>query len=167
MKFITIGIPAFKAENHICDCLASIQIQSIREEISIIIAKDNLEDNYEFVKNRFPELDITILDCDKNTGPGLARQRCLDAASTEWITWIDADDVFIHPMSIESLIAGIQPNCIEVQGAFFQEIENNPMGVRLAPRNDANHPWVFGRLYNVKFLKENNISFTSLRAMED
>lgn len=93
MKFITIGIPAFKAENHICDCLASIQIQSIRKEISIIIAKDNPEDNYEFVKNRFPELDITILDCDKNTGPGLARQRCLDAASTEWITWIDADDV--------------------------------------------------------------------------
>ena len=30
MKFITVGIPAFKAEGHICDCLASIHIQSIK-----------------------------------------------------------------------------------------------------------------------------------------
>lgn len=168
MKLITVGIPAFKAEEHICDCLASIQIQTVRNEISVIIAKDNPNDNYDFVKNRFPDLDITILDCEENTGPGLARQRCLDAAQTDWITWIDADDVFIHPMSIESLKMAIQPNVVEVQGAFFQEVDaNNPMGVRLVPRNDAGHPWVFGRLYNVKFLKDSSIGFTSLRAMED
>ena len=168
MKFITVGIPAFKAEGHICDCLASIQIQSIKNEIAIIIAKDNPSDNYEFVKKRFPDLDITILDCKENTGPGLARQRCLDAATTEWITWIDADDVFIHPMSIEFLKMGIQPNVIEVQGTFFQEVDaNNPMGMRFVPRNDIGHPWVFGRLYNVKFLKDSGIGFTSLRAMED
>ena len=168
MKFITVGIPAFKAEGHICDCLASIQIQSIKNEIAIIIAKDNPSDNYEFVKKRFPDLDITILDCKENTGPGLARQRCLDAATTEWITWIDADDVFIHPMSIEFLKMGIQPNVIEVQGTFFQEVDaNNPMGMRFVPRNDVGHPWVFGRLYNVKFLKDSGIGFTSLRAMED
>ena len=33
-KLITIGIPAYKAEDHICDCLASIQIQTIRKRIS-------------------------------------------------------------------------------------------------------------------------------------
>jgi hypothetical protein len=38
---------------------------------------------------------------------------------------------------------------------------------RLLPRNEIEHPWVFGRLYNVKFLKENKIKFSSLRAMED
>lgn len=85
-KLITVGIPAFKAEKHICDCLSSILIQTIRDEVAIIIAKDNPTDNYDFVKKRFPELDITILDCQENTGPGLARQRCADAAKTEWIT---------------------------------------------------------------------------------
>ena len=77
-KWLTVGIPAFKAESHICDCLASIQIQSIVDEVSVIIAKDNPSDDYEFVKDRFPTLDITILDCKENTGPGLARQRCAD-----------------------------------------------------------------------------------------
>jgi glycosyltransferase involved in cell wall biosynthesis len=82
-KLITIGIPVYKAEKYICDCLSSIQIQSIRNELAIIIAKDNPGEDYEFVKDRFPDLDITILECEKNTGPGLARQRCIDAAKTE------------------------------------------------------------------------------------
>lgn len=168
MKKITIGIPAFKAEEHIQDCIASISIQSIIEKISIIIASDFPTDNYDFLKQIYPKLDITILHCTKNTGPGLARQRCLDNCETEWITFIDADDVFYTPFALESLfkITEENDNIIEVQGAFFQEVDDNPQ-VRLIPRNDISHPWVFGRLYNVNFLKDNGIGFTELRAMED
>ena len=53
---------------------------------------DNPDDNYSFVKKQYPKLDITILSCEKNTGPGLARQRALDACKTDWITFIDADE---------------------------------------------------------------------------
>lgn len=37
----------------------------------------------------------------------------------------------------------------------------------MMPRNDVGHPWVFGRMYNVKFLRDNEIAFSELRAMED
>lgn len=169
MKKVTIGIPAYKAQPHICDCLASIQTQTIKDDISVIIASDNPEDDYEFIKSRFPDLDITILSCEENTGAGLARQRALSACKTEWITYIDADDVFFTPFAIESLAAGIQPNVIEVQAPFLQEIDNkgNMQIPRMMPRNDVGHPWVFGRLYNVAFLKQNDIKFSELRAMED
>ena len=166
-KLITVGIPAYKAETHICDCLSSIQIQTIRDEIAVIVAKDNPEDNYDFIKKRFPDLDITILDCKENTGPGLARQRCADAAETDWITWIDADDIFYDPFALEYLRDGITPDSVEVQGIFCQEIDPNPMKVRMTPRTDEGHPLVFGRLYNLKFLKSNGIEFSALRAMED
>lgn len=166
-KIITIGIPAFKAEKHISDCLSSIQIQTVRDKISVIIASDNPNDNYDYLINRYPDLDIKILSCNENTGPGLARQRCADAAETPWITWIDADDVFINPFAIEELLKGIQPMCVEVQGIFFQEIEGDPRGIRMIPREDNGHPWVFGRMYNLDFLKKNNIKFSELRAMED
>lgn len=166
-KKLTVGIPAFKATDHICDCLASIQMQTIKKEIRVVIATDNPGDDYSFVKKRYPDLDIEILECTENTGPGLARQRALDAAKTDWITFIDADDVFMGPISLESLINNITPDCIEVQGPFYQEVKNHPQGIRMMPRNDIGHPWVFGRLYNTKFLKANDISFTELRAMED
>lgn len=163
---ITIGIPAYKAAGHICDCLASIAIQSIKKDIEVIIASDYPDDNYEFVKDRFPDLSITIIPCMENTGAGLARQRCIDACKTEWITFIDADDVFFTPFALESLVKGIQPNVVVVQGAFLQEIEDNP-NIRFVPRNDFEHPWVFGRLYNTKFLIQNEIRFPEYRAMED
>ena len=167
-KVLTVGIPAYKAYDHILDCLSSIQIQSIRDKVSIIIASDNPQDNYDFTQKKFKNLDITILKCDKNTGPGLARQRCLDACKTDWITFIDADDVFYSPFSLEQLYHGIQQNTIEVQGVFFREInEPNPQGIRAVPQENPGHPWVFGRLYNTKFLKQNEIKFTELRAMED
>lgn len=164
---ITVGIPAYKATQTICDCLASIAIQTIKDEITIIIASDSPDDDYGFVKKRFPDLKIEILSCKENTGAGLARQRALDACKNDWITFIDADDVFFSPFSLEQLVRGIQPNVIEVQGAFMQEVDDNPQGVRGIPRNDVGHPWVFGRLYNVPFLKQNEIRFTELRAMED
>jgi glycosyltransferase involved in cell wall biosynthesis len=164
---ITVGIPAYKAAGHICDCLASIQIQTIKEEVEVIIASDDLENDYDFTKDRFPDLKISVLDCEKNTGAGLARQRALDACKTDWITFIDADDVFFSPFALEQLVRGIQPNVIEVQGAFLQEIKDHPQGIRGVPRNDVGHPWVFGRLYNVPFLKQNEIGFSELRAMED
>lgn len=167
-KKVTIGIPAFKAQSHICDCLASIQIQTEIDNIEVIIANDYPHDNYDFVKKRFPNLDITILDCEKNTGPGFARQRCLNAATGDWITFIDADDIFVTPFAIEILLRGTaQKNVIEVQGTFLQEIKDKNINMRVMPRSDVGHPWVFGRLYNIKFLRDNEIQFSDLRAMED
>lgn len=181
-KLITVGIPAFNAEDHISDCLASIMVQSVRDEVSVVIASDNPENNYDFVKDRFPTLDITILSCDHNTGPGLARQRALDACKTQWITFIDADDVFLNPFALENLKNSIIINCIEVQADFLQEVKEGNLSFlekqqlmqnncnvppRYVAKTDIFHPWVFGRLYNVKFLRENKIEFSALRAMED
>lgn len=134
--------------------------------MKVIVATDWPDDDYSYLKDRYPGLDIQILPCKENVGPGLARQHALDACRTDWITFIDSDDVFFSPLTLETFVKGITRNCIEVQGPFFQEVTEHPQ-IRLAPRNDPGHPWVFGRMYNVNFLKENKIKFTELRAMED
>ena len=183
-KKITIGVPVYKAVATLDKLLASIMTQTISNDVAVILANDNPEDNgiYSFVKTHYPELDITILECDKNTGPGLARQRALDACKTEWITFMDADDVLMSPFALEELYNNITPNCIEVQGPFFQEIPEGNLNSaqkmqliqsgqefppRITSRNDIGHPWVFGRLYRVSFLRQQGIGFSKLRAMED
>lgn len=166
MKTITIGIPAFHAQEHICNAISSIKIQTKIDDIAIVIAKDDPDDSYEFIRERYPDLDITILECEKNTGPGLARQRALDYCRTPWITFMDADDVLVTPFSIENLYNAIEPNCIEVMGVFLQEVNDNP-NLRVIQIGHLTHPWVFGRLYNVDFLRKNNVRFSELRAMED
>ena len=88
MKKLTVGVPVYKAKSTIDKLLASVLIQSMSDDVAIILANDYPDDNgtYNYVKKLYPTLDITILDCEKNTGPGLARQRALDACKTEWIT---------------------------------------------------------------------------------
>ena len=184
MKKLTIGVPVYKAKNTIDKLLSSVLIQSMYEDVTIILANDYPEDNgkYKYLKKLYPDLDIKILNCDKNTGPGLARQRALDACKTEWITFMDADDILISPFALEELYNNITPTSIEVQGPFFQEVSEGCMNAaqrmqliqngqqpppRMMPRNDITHPWVFGRLYNVNFLRQQNIRFSKLRAMED
>lgn len=168
MKKVTIGIPAYKAHDHICNALASIQIQTFKD-IKVVIATDLPEEDYSFVKDRFPDLDITILPCKENTGPGLARQRALDACQTDWITFIDADDVLMSPLAIEDLYRGCvaDDSIIECQGAFYEELMEPQDGVRIILHNEPTQPWVFGRMYNVQFLRDHNIRFSDLRAMED
>ena len=168
MKKLTVGIPAYKAKKTINECLASVLIQTAKDEVSVVIASDLPEEDYSYVKDIFPTLDIETLSCAENTGAGLARQRCLDACKTEWITFIDADDVFYSPFALEQLLHGIQPNAIQVQGLFLQEVDGkNPQGIRAMPQQNPNHPWVFGRIYNVEFLRKNDIAFDETRAMED
>lgn len=184
MKKITVGVPTYHAHSTLSKLLSSIQTQTMSEDIAIILANDDPKDNgsYKNFKKLFPDLDITILDCDKNTGPGLARQRALDACKTDWITFMDADDVLMSPFALEELYNNTTPTSIEVQGPFFQEVVEGNMGSaermmliqngqqvppRIMPRNDVTHPWVFGRLYNVNFLRQSGIQFSKLRAMED
>lgn len=171
-KVLTIGIPAYHAEKTIDRCIASILVQSWLDRVQIIVASDDpnndnyypLTETYDYVGRDF----IKVLKTDKNTGPGLARQRCLDACRTPWITFIDADDIFANPLAVENLLKTIvNPSIIEVQGPFLQEMKAPDGTTQFAPRNDVSHPWVFGRVYNTKFLKDNGIKFSDLRAMED
>ena len=165
---LTIGIPAYKAEGTIERCLASIAVQTWVDKVEVIVASDDPNCDYDWLEDKYEDIPIKTLSTDKNTGPGLARQRCLDACQTPWITFIDADDIFANPLAIENLLKVINnPAVVEVQGPFLQEVKTSDGLTNFIPRNDVTHPWVFGRVYNVKFLKDNDIEFSDLRAMED
>lgn len=156
-KKITVGVPTYKAHSTIEKLLSSVLTQTMYEDTTVILANDFPEDNgtYEKFKSQYPKLDIIILDCEKNTGPGLARQRALDACKTDWITFMDADDIFLNPFALENLYNNITPTCVEVQGPFYQEVAEGNMSAaqrmqllqngqqippRCLPRNDVGHP---------------------------
>jgi len=166
-KEITVVIPAYKAEKTIKKTLESIAGQTIADKLEVIVACDNPSDDYLPITKHFPELEVKQLKCTKNAGPGLARQHGLDAATTHWVTFIDADDQFAGPFALEQLFHGIEPNTIEVQGQFAQVCPFPNQRTQFILHGEPTHPWVFGRLYNVDFLRQNKVAFSELRAMED
>lgn len=164
-KLIAIGIPCFKAHSTLPRLLSSIAIQSIADKCKIYLANDEPSDKplYTDIIKQFPSLDIVELLTDVNGGPGVARNRCIEAATEDVITFADADDIFYTPYAVETMYRGFEPGVIQVQTIFVQEMN----GFNLIPQTNINHPWVFGRMTSTKFLKQNGINFGTLRQMED
>lgn len=166
---IAIGIPAYKAQKTIEECLASINIQTMRDDINVIIANDNPGvDDYSYLKDKFNRLHITLTETDKNGGPGIARNKAIQVSNDDYIMFMDADDILYTPYAVEQLYNGVraQPNIVQCQGIFVQEGTVNGVH-KLIPQNNPNHPWSFGRLTNLKLLKEAGIDFGLLPNMED
>lgn len=166
---IAIGIPAYKAQNTIEECLSSINIQSMRDDINVIISNDNPGvDDYSYLKKLFPKLHITLTETDKNGGPGIARNKAIEVAKDDYIMFMDADDILYSPYAVEQLYRGVTaaPNIVQSQGIFLQTSKVNGV-TNLIPQQNPNHPWSFGRLTNLSFLKSNKIDFGLLPNMED
>ncbi len=165
MKKITVVIPAYNAHDTIERTLYSIVNQSMAEQVQVIIANDKSKKSYEYIAKRFKKLiDIDIINMEVNGGPGVARQKGLEACQTPYITFIDGDDIYIDGLFMEGVIRHLDEdaNCTNVNVMFLEE-----RGEGRFSRHDDDVTWVFGKVYRVDFLRRNNIGFSELRANED
>lgn len=106
---LSVIIPVFNAEDYIKECLDSVVDQSLGiDNIEVIIVNDNSCDS---------TLDIIIQYTDKypsfklisnksNLGPGESRNMALKEVSSDYVTYLDADD-FISQNAYEDALSKI------------------------------------------------------------
>ena len=164
-KIIDVIIPAYKAQESIERTMASIAIQSIKDQIKITIVNDCDKNDYSKVISRYSDiLDITEIKLSKNGGPGVARQYGIDNTSCRYFTCIDADDTFAGAFAIEVLYKNLISNqgAICCVGSFLEEHED----LQFVP-HFQDLIWMFGKLYDREFIKRYDIRFNDTRANED
>lgn len=166
MKKLTFVIPAYNAHDTIEKTLNSIVNQLENDQLKVIIVNDKSEKDYKEVVEKFKDLiDIKSIDLEKNGGPGVARRVGLEACDTPYITFIDADDIYLDMMFAQGTVDFLDnvPNCTNVNVNFLEQSSQK--------NRYTNHSqdtiWVFGKVYRVDFLKKNNITFSDLRSNED
>jgi len=86
---ISAVVPAYNAEAFISQALASIQQQSTSIDEIIVVDDGSIDGTEAVVRSCAPEA-IYIRQC--NQGPSAARNRGVEAASGDWIAFLDADD---------------------------------------------------------------------------
>lgn len=164
---IDIIIPAYKANKTILKTVSSIASQTIVKDVTVTIVDDHSPKGYANIVDTFsPYMDIREVRLDKNGGPGVARQYGLENTTHEFVTFIDADDTFAGPDSLEMLRDAItsQKEYIKcVSSGFLQMSEN--AGQVIPHLGDM--VWVFGKMYRRSFLEKYDIRFAALRANED
>lgn len=165
---VSIGIPAYKAQKTIEECLSSINVQTYRDDIEVVISNDNPGvDDYSYLSDLFKKLHIVYTETDKNGGPGIARNKAIEVATGDYIMFMDADDILYSPYAVEQLYIGVcQPNVVQCQAVFAQNMKYNGQN-KLYLHKEPTHPWSFGRLTNLQFLKQTGINFGKLPNMED
>jgi len=163
---ITVGIPAYNCHDTIEQTILSIIHQSLPNNlINIIIADDKSKKNYNEIVKKYKSLvNIKEINLKENVGPGFARQKIIDICETEFITFIDADDVFIDYFFLETSIHLFKenPNLIMYRSRFIEELQNKSFVTQ-----HVMHNWMFGKVYKVSKLKEKGIKFTLSRSHED
>lgn len=160
---IDIIIPAYNAHDTIKRTLYSILTQSIKENIKVLIVDDCSDQGYDDeIKDISKLINITIIRTPENLGPGFARQYGMEHSESEYIIFLDADDMFYNCFSVEQLYNFINENNFNaVCSDFLEECENSII------RHGFNDIWMHGKIYRRNFIEKNSIKFNNTLANED
>jgi glycosyltransferase involved in cell wall biosynthesis len=100
MKKISLIIPVYNVEPYIERCLPSVLNQTY-EEIEIILVDDCGQDNSmevasQVIKNHKNGHSVSILTHQQNGGLSVARNTGINAATGEYVYFLDSDDEITH-----------------------------------------------------------------------
>lgn len=100
---VSVIVPVYNAEAYLEKCIDSILAQTFKR-LEVVIVNDGSSDNSRIIIEQYAATDERIIFIDgPNEGVSAARNKGLDQASGEFITFVDADD-WIEPDMYESLV---------------------------------------------------------------
>jgi glycosyltransferase involved in cell wall biosynthesis len=91
---VSVLMPVYNAGKFLHDAVQSVLCQTVGD-LELIVVDDGSTDNGLELLREFSDPRIRLVRHDKNRGLAAARNTCLDAASGEYVAWLDADD-FCH-----------------------------------------------------------------------
>lgn len=135
MKKVSVIIPAYNAEVTLARCLDSVLAQKYLN-LEIFVIDDKSDDATLIIAKKYEQhhSNIFIIKAEANGGAGAARNLGIEAATGQYIAFLDADDMW-HPDKIIQ-----QVEVLETTGNFMvvgaYEVVNsdgNIIGVRRPP----------------------------------
>jgi glycosyltransferase involved in cell wall biosynthesis len=105
---ITVIIPTYNRDDTIVRCINSILTQT-HQPNEIIIIDDNSNDDTVNKINSISSPLIKLIELNSNHGAQYARNRGIEAATSEWIAFLDSDDEWL-PFKLELQIDLLKTN---------------------------------------------------------
>ena len=103
MPKVSIIIPFNNVEKYIEQCLDSVLCQTL-QDIEVILVNDASTDSTRDIVQRYVQKDsrIRLIDLEKRSGQGFARNRAIESAQGDYIGFVDSDD-FVDNSLFEKL----------------------------------------------------------------
>ena len=123
-KLVSIIIPIYKVEQYLIDCIQSVCSQTYKN-IEIILVDDGSPDNCGKICDDYAKRDKRISVIHKENG-GLsdARNKGIDIARGDYITFVDSDD-YVETTFIEELYNAIEKNNSDISICNINVVDEN------------------------------------------
>lgn len=156
---IDIIIPIYNSRKTLERTLDSIIKQTIKDKINVILVDDNSIDNYVSLIDKYTKLiKIKYIKHHKNLGAGKTRQTGLDNSNSEYIMFLDSDDIFYSTKAVELLYKKIILGYDYVDSMVYDELK------KICYKSDSD---LHGKIYRRKFIIDKKIKFNETRYHED
>ena len=164
MKKLEILVPHYKETlDEIKPLLDSIAIQQNINfnEIGVIICHDGTD------ILEIPEYPFSIEQIrQEHKGVSAARNKCLDAASAEYVMFADCDDMFLNACGLWILFREMEMGFDSLVSCFTEETRVNGQVIYI--NRDMDSTFVHGKVHRRQYLIENKIRWNeSLTIHED
>ncbi len=125
MLKLSIIVPVYNIEKQLADCLDSLVNQTYKD-IEIIAVNDASTDNSRNILQNYADYhhSIHIIDMKNNSGPGIARNCGIRAATGSYIGFVDGDD-WVDLNFYEALLSSIQEEACDIAIASISDEYNN------------------------------------------
>ena len=184
---IAIIVPIYNTEKYLKDCLNSIINQTVPFAEVILINDGSTDNSYEIAKEYEKKYTNICVYSQENLGQAVARNRGLKLVTQEYVMFLDSDD-YIRNDTVEILSNVINKNKLDVlyfdsdvkvESETYSKINRySRIGkvdeilmtgkeyfVKNFPQTYVVSPCMV--LFNVGYLRQNDIIFPEVRAYED
>lgn len=166
---LAVIIPAYNRPDCLREALQSLTSQTMKVFMTIVVDDCSQEDLKSVCDEFKDKLRITYLRQTVNGGPGMARQRGIEAAANahiEFITFLDSDDLLM-PHALDRLKYEIAHRGDDYVVSPIAVERKHSTGFVLSGE-EASKIWLHGKIFRTSFLMENGIRFPDgLRGNED
>ena len=97
---VTVVIPNYNGIEYLRECLKSLEEQSFKEFVTLIVDNCSADGSREFIKENYPE--IRLIEMDKNYGFSIAVNKGIRESRTEYVILLNNDTV-VHKDYIKEL----------------------------------------------------------------
>lgn len=165
---LSVIIPAYNCEKTITHAIESTGVFNSKD-IEVIVVNNGSTDNTERVVKELTQKNNNILYTESIKGVSNARNKGIELAKAEWITFLDADDVLLNEKIKQILLKNgegdllilnyfVNNSKINLFSMTTDKINKNTIISEML-ENPTKYLTVWAKFYKAKLIKENNLKF--------
>ena len=179
---VSVIIPIYNGELYIEQCLKSAIAQTIDSKEIICVDDGSTDSTYGIIVRYAQQYPFIYCYRQKNQGSGVARNYGLSMATGEFVAFLDGDDYYLAPSSLEKMYKACVETGVRICGSLrskdvFGEIipmelhrklfKNNETVVALNYHDFQEDYHYHNYIYSRKMLKNYHIDFPEYRRYQD